>query len=107
LKDYPEGTCLQQSPLDLEDAVLAATTSSMAIRGLVKEEMIFYTMPHPGNEMLAWLPNVRVMLNTAPDREAQFVLAVRSLMDGLHARDPQSKHFGPSSINQTGRQCSA
>jgi len=31
----------QQSALDLDDAVLAATTSSMAITGLVKEEMIF------------------------------------------------------------------
>lgn len=76
----------QQSALDLEDAVLAATTSSMAITGLVKEEMIFYTMQHPGNEMLAWLPNVRAMFNTAPDRDAQFELAVRSLIDGLHAR---------------------
>jgi TetR/AcrR family tetracycline transcriptional repressor len=76
----------QQSALDLEDAVLAATTSSMAISGLVKEEMIFYTMQHPGNEILAWLPNVRVMFNTAHNRDAQFELAVRSLIDGLHAR---------------------
>jgi AcrR family transcriptional regulator len=76
----------QQSTLDLEDAVLAATTSSMAITGLVKEEMIFYTMKHPGNEMLAWLPNVRVMFNAEPNRDAQFELAVRSLIDGLHAR---------------------
>ena len=76
----------QQSALDLQDAVLAATTSSMAITGLVKEEMIFYTMKQPGNEMLAWLPNVRVMFNAEPDRDAQFELAVRSLIDGLHAR---------------------
>ena len=76
----------QQSTLDLEDAVLAATTSSMAITGLVKEEMIFYTMKHPGNEMLAWLPNVRAMFNAEPNRDAQFELAVRSLIDGLHAR---------------------
>ncbi len=76
----------QQSALDLENAVLAATTSSMAITGLVKEEMIFYTMQHPSNEMLTWLPNVRVMFNTAPDRDAQFELAVQSLIDGLHVR---------------------
>ena len=76
----------QQSALNLDDAMLAAKTSSMAITGLVKEEMIFYTMQHPGNEMLAWLPNVRVMFNTAPDRDAQFELAVRSLIDGLHSR---------------------
>jgi AcrR family transcriptional regulator len=76
----------QQSTLDLADAVLAATTSSMAITGFVKEEMIFCTMQHPGNEMLAWLPNVRVMFNTVHDRDTQFELAVRSLIDGLHAR---------------------
>jgi AcrR family transcriptional regulator len=76
----------QQSALNLENAVIAATTSSMAITGLVKEEMIFYTMQHPANEMLAWLPNIRVMFNTVPDRDAQFELAVRSLIDGLHAR---------------------
>jgi AcrR family transcriptional regulator len=76
----------QQSALDLEDVVLAATASSMAIGGLVKEEMIFRTMKHPGNETLAWLPNVRVMFNAEPDRDAQFELAVRSLIDGLHAR---------------------
>jgi hypothetical protein len=58
----------------------------MAITGLVKEEMIFRTMKHPGNEMLAWLPNVRVMFNAEPDRDAQFELAVRALIDGLHAR---------------------
>jgi AcrR family transcriptional regulator len=76
----------QQSALGLEDAVLAAKTSSMAITGLVKEEMIFYAMQHPDNETLAWLPNARVMFNAAPDRDTQFELTVRSLIDGLHAR---------------------
>jgi AcrR family transcriptional regulator len=76
----------QQSALDFAEAVLAAKTSSMAITGLVKEEMIFYAMQHPDNEILAWLPNVRVMFNTVPDRDAQFELTVRSLIDGLHTR---------------------
>jgi TetR/AcrR family tetracycline transcriptional repressor len=95
----------QQSALDLEDAVWAATTSSMAITGLVKEELIFYTMRHPGNEMLAWLPNVRVMFNTAPDREAQFELAVRSLIYGLHARLTlnQNTSARTQSVKQAGK----
>ena len=76
----------QQSALDLDDAVLAATTSSMAITGLVKEEMIFRTMKHPDEKTLAWLPNLRIMFKTHPDREAQFDLVVRSLIEGLHTR---------------------
>lgn len=76
----------QQSALELDDAVLAATTSSMAITGLVKEEMLFRTMKHPDDKTLAWLPNVRMMFNCQPDRDAQFDLVARSLIEGLHAR---------------------
>jgi len=76
----------QQSSLDLQDAVLAATTSSMAISGLVKEEMLFRTMQHPDEKTLAWLPNSRMMFHSQPDRDAQFDLVVRSLIEGLHAR---------------------
>jgi AcrR family transcriptional regulator len=76
----------QQSGLDLENAVRASTASSMAITGLVQEEMIFRTMKLPDDEMLAWLPNVRMMFNAKPDRNAEFDLVVRSLIEGLHAR---------------------
>jgi AcrR family transcriptional regulator len=76
----------QQSGLPFESAVLAATSSSMAITGLAKEELIFRTMKHPGDETLTWLPNVRSMFNAEPDRDAQFELVVRSLIEGLHAR---------------------
>ncbi|MBC7984323.1 MAG: TetR family transcriptional regulator [Candidatus Obscuribacterales bacterium] len=76
----------QHSALDLEDAVLAATTSSMVITGLVKEEMIFRTMKHPDEKTLAWLPNVRIMCKAQPDRDAQFDLVMRSLIEGMHAR---------------------
>lgn len=76
----------QQSSLNFEDALLAATSSSMAITGLVKEEMIFRTMKHPSEDKLTWLPNVRTLFSTEPDRDAQFDLVVRSLIEGLHAR---------------------
>jgi AcrR family transcriptional regulator len=76
----------QESGLDLQKAVRAAAASSMAITGLVQEEMIFRTMKHPDDEMLAWLPNVRTMFKSKPDRDAEFDLVVRSLIEGLHAR---------------------
>ena len=58
----------------------------MAISGLVKEELIFRNMEHPDEKTLAWLPNVRMMFKSRPDRDAQFDLVVRSLIDGLHTR---------------------
>ena len=76
----------QQSALEQDDAVLAATSSTMAISGLVKEELLFRTMEHPDAKTLAWLPNVRMMFDSRPDRDAQFDLVVRSLIEGLHAR---------------------
>jgi AcrR family transcriptional regulator len=76
----------QQSGLNPTDAVLAATTSSMAINGLVKEEMVFRTLEHPDEKTLAWLPNVRTLFEAKPDRDAQFDLVVQALIEGLHAR---------------------
>jgi AcrR family transcriptional regulator len=82
----------QQSALDLEYAVLAATTSSMAISGLVKEEMVFRTMKHPDEKTLAWLPNARMMFKTQPDRDAQFDMVAQSVIEGVHARLMQQRN---------------
>ncbi|HYM33936.1 MAG TPA: TetR/AcrR family transcriptional regulator C-terminal domain-containing protein [Steroidobacteraceae bacterium] len=76
----------QQSGLDLERALLAATTSSMAITGLVAEETIFREMQLPDNATLSLLPNVRAMFRANHNRDANFELVVRSLIEGLHAR---------------------
>ena len=76
----------QQSGLELDKAVLAATTSSMAITGIVHEEMIFKSMQLPDKSQLAWLPNVRLMFDADHNRDAEFELIVRSLIDGMHAR---------------------
>jgi hypothetical protein len=43
-------------------------------------------MEHPDEKTLAWLPNVRMMFKSRPDRDAQFDLVVRSLIEGLHMR---------------------
>jgi AcrR family transcriptional regulator len=76
----------RQSGLTLERARVAATTSSMAIVGLVEEETIFEEMARPADAALSWLPNARLMFDAPHDRDAEFELVVRSLIDGLHAR---------------------
>jgi AcrR family transcriptional regulator len=76
----------QQSGLELEKAVLAATTSSMAVVGLVAEEAAFKTMDVPDGAMLASLPKARRVFTASHDYDAEFELLVRALIDGLHAR---------------------
>ena len=75
-----------QSGLEMDKAVMAATTSSMAIIGLVEEELVFGELRSPGDATLAWLPNARLVFNRKHNREAEFELVVRSLIEGLHAR---------------------
>jgi AcrR family transcriptional regulator len=76
----------QQSGLELDDAVIAATTSSMAIAGLVAEEAVFRKLDTPDTTMLASYPNARLVFSATHDRNAEYELLVRSLIDGLHAR---------------------
>lgn len=76
----------QQSGLPLDDAVLAATTSSMAIVGLVEEEAIFRKLELPDEKLLSWLPNARLVFSAPHDRDADFELLVRSLVAGMHMR---------------------
>ncbi|HXQ45444.1 MAG TPA: TetR/AcrR family transcriptional regulator C-terminal domain-containing protein [Caulobacteraceae bacterium] len=85
----------QQSGLALDDALTAATTSSMAIVGLVEEEAMFQEMARPEAPALSWLPNARLMFNVRRNRDAAFELAVRALIDGLYARLIASE-AGPS-----------
>ena len=76
----------QQSGLPLEQAVVAATTSSLAIVGMVEEESAFSELTRPTDAELAWSPNARMVFDARPDRDAEFELLVRSLIEGLHAR---------------------
>lgn len=76
----------QQSGLDLPNAVRAARASSIAIAGIVQEEMIFLTMKLPEIRTLDWLPNVRALFGAKVDRDREFELLVRSVIEGLHAR---------------------
>jgi TetR/AcrR family transcriptional regulator, tetracycline repressor protein len=76
----------QQSGLDLKEATRAATMSSMAITGLVAEEALYSTMKRPSAAALNSLPNVRAMFKAEHNRDAEFELVVRALIEGLHAR---------------------
>ena len=76
----------QQSGLDLERAVLAAGTSSLAIAGLVDHEAIYREWVRPKRAMLSLMPNARRLL-TADYRPARsFELGVRSIIEGLLTR---------------------
>ncbi len=76
----------QQSGLPLEQAIRAAATSSMALVGLVEEELLWARMARPDPAHLTHLPSTRVSFERRSDQAADFELIVRSLLDGLHAR---------------------
>jgi AcrR family transcriptional regulator len=76
----------QQSGLPLEQAVEAAAVTSLAIYGYVDGEARAQEIEWPDDEMLAWLPNARLMYRRRHDSEAAFELVVRALITGLHAQ---------------------
>jgi AcrR family transcriptional regulator len=76
----------QQSGLDLKSAVVAATTSSMAVAGLLVEESAFRELDLPDPASTAHLPNARLLFHTKYNPELMFELGVRALIGGLHAR---------------------
>jgi AcrR family transcriptional regulator len=89
----------QQSGLATNEASRAAIASSMAITGLVHEEMLFNTLRKPNAVVLSKLPNIRELFATKPQPEAQFTLTVQSLIEGLHAR--LSKQSGKNKSKPT------
>jgi AcrR family transcriptional regulator len=76
----------QQSGLPMHEALLAASLSRIAINGLVEEEALAWAKGSPNAEMLSWFPNTRQMFNATRDREVEFELVVRSIIQGLYAR---------------------
>ena len=67
----------QQSDLDFDAAMLAASTSSMAIVGLVEEEQVIGAATRPDANLLGSWPNARVAFHRERDRDAEFELVVR------------------------------
>ena len=76
----------RQSGLADDKALVAATASSLAIVGIVEEESAFRDLARPADDALAPLPGARRMFEARHDRDAEFELLVRALIDGLHAR---------------------
>lgn len=76
----------RQSGLPLDKALVAATTSSLAIVGMANEEAIFRGLQAPAEAALSRLPNARMMFDAPHDGDAEFELLVRALIEGLHAR---------------------
>ena len=79
-------TLWQQAGLSLEKAVRAGTLTSMVIVGLLEQETAHGHMDHPDESLLALLPNARHAFAATGDREAEFEMVVRAVIDGLHAR---------------------
>jgi AcrR family transcriptional regulator len=76
----------RESGLDIESAVLAAQTSSLAITGMVDEEVILSQTDAPGDAVLEGLPNAKALFRSRYDHDVMFELGVRSVIDGVHAQ---------------------
>jgi AcrR family transcriptional regulator len=76
----------QQSGLELNAALLAASASSTAMIGFVQAELLYADTKLPDDSALSSFPNARVAFNLTRDGTREFDLVVRSLLDGLHAR---------------------
>ena len=74
----------QQSGLPLKTAVRGARMSSVAITGLIEQEMAMREMAPPDPSLLAMLPSARLVFSSPPNRDADFEIVVRALLDGLH-----------------------
>jgi AcrR family transcriptional regulator len=76
----------RDSGLEPSQAILAASASSMAVVGVAEQEAKFASMQLPPHAAVADLPNVRAAIEQHADPDVLFELAVRALIDGIHAR---------------------
>lgn len=75
-----------QSGLPLQAALRGAVATSLAITGIVDEELLLRGMQLPEESALTWVPNARLAFDLERDEDADFELVVRALIDGVHAR---------------------
>jgi AcrR family transcriptional regulator len=74
----------QQSGLPLKAAVRGARMSSIAITGLIEQELVIREMVPPDPSVLAMLPSARLVFTSPPNRDADFEILVRAFIDGLY-----------------------
>jgi AcrR family transcriptional regulator len=75
-----------QSGLDPERAALASSTTLMGINGAVLDQLAELGRPTLTESDLLRFPNLRQHFDRRPDRDAEFELFVRALIDGIYAR---------------------
>ena len=75
-----------QSGLPIDVALRAAVTTSLAIAGIAQSELHARAMQLPNESALTWVPNARRAFRQDRNRDADFELVVRSLVEGVHAR---------------------
>jgi AcrR family transcriptional regulator len=79
--------CWQRSGLGDEAAVQAALTSSVAVNGMISEELEARgRQALPRERVEAMSPEARALLTTKVDFETLFDLGVRAIIDGVHRR---------------------
>ena len=91
----------QRSGLDPTAAAKAAAASSVAIIGLVNEEMLLREFEPPGHQDLAWRPNLRMLYEAAPDPDEVFDLVVESVIDGIYTRMSQPRGGSATAKNRS------
>lgn len=79
----------QQSGLELNAALLAASASSTAIIGFVEAELLYAQTTFPDDSALSSFPNARLAFNLKRDGTKEFELVVRSILVGCIPDWPQ------------------
>lgn len=76
----------RHSGLDLDQALLAASTSGLAISGLVDRESMYCDWAPPDQAILSSRPNAHLFYWADYDPAQKFELGVRSIIEGLYAQ---------------------
>ena len=76
----------QQSGLEFDAALSAASASSTAIIGFVEAELNLQDLELPDDTQLASFPNARLAFHLERDGDREFELVVRSVIEGVHGQ---------------------
>jgi AcrR family transcriptional regulator len=76
----------RHSGLGLDQALLAASTSGLAISGLVDRESMYCDWAPPDQAILTSMPNAHLFYWADFDPAQKFELGVRSIIEGLHSQ---------------------
>ncbi len=86
----------QQSGLELDRALYAASVTSSAVIGFVDQELVLQELTLPDDAMLSSFPNARLSFHLERDGAKEFELVVRSVIEGVHSRLVSGEYDAPS-----------